>query len=260
MDPAQNQFNRAVHGDADLIVYSSGNMHNLDVLQRAYDEIYAPNFPRSAGYHSLEGLMKLMRPESPNDCRIFILGENVRDKEQGKIKGICVSFYYKDSDTGQLTYLAVKPEYRTEGIGNKLFHVYEDVILQTAKDNGGPLKGHYITCQNPAMAVPAGHEYDTYNPQKRFDKYVAWGGRQVPGDFILGYKIGDQLHVEDHYSLLAFPHPVSRQYPDANTNVSFVQSVWRVSVPDVSKQPAFQRMAQSMRAHKKSSGAPDNTL
>lgn len=239
-----NEFNST----SDTVVYSSHSFNNEELLEAAYQSVYSTAFPRSAGYHSLGGLKKLVTDtHSKNDCRIIVTGENLNDKENRKIKGICISFYYKESDTGQLTYLAVDPTYRTEGIGNKLFKLYEEVILQSAIDNGGTLKGHFITCQNPEKPIPPGHEYDTYDPRKRFNKYVGWGANPVGGDFILGYKIGDKLHVEDHYSLLSFPHPSTKQYPGLDATIAFVKTVWTASVPDAEDQPAFKKMVTSMK-------------
>lgn len=246
-------------GDTDFLVLTTVNFAKYKPLfEKAYTGIFAPNFPVSAGYESQQDFVDLFNDaKSPIELKIALAGINLRDNKAGPvtIKGICVSYYYKESDTAMLMYLAVDPAYRTEGLGNALFKNHQSIMIESAKKQGKTLKGSYISLHDPVKPVTDEEKkFDTYDPQKRFDKYIAWGGVQVPMNYVYGCNEDGNIITNDECTLISFKHPVDGSLPSRETTLAHMRALWRgYGVEEPEKHPAFQAM---VRSYKKRPSAP----
>lgn len=227
-------------GNCDVLVLSHRNLGHLAALEKAYEDLYLPHFPPAEGYDSIDKWMSaLLDPEnSPVEYRITLAGENLRGEDGPvKIKGICVSMYFKDSDTGYLGYIIVDPASRTEGLGYSLFRQHQSAMVDAARDHGGELRGMYLDCHDPRKE---GH--DSYDPQKRVNKYVKWGGVEIDCDYRVPIVTRPGSKALD-LTLIAFPHPVTGEYPTPETHVGFFGSIYKDNGVDKPEQvPHFQHM------------------
>jgi hypothetical protein len=209
-------------GNDDVLAITSTSCGHLKTLEQAYTNLYLPYFSPSAGYDSIDKWLEgLTNPDSSIDYRINIVGKNLRGGGQMEIKGLCVSMYFKDSDTGYLAYIVVDSQFRTEGLGNLLFRHHESSMVAAARENGGSLRGHYLDCQDPMKPTK-----DGYDPKKRLEKYQAWGGEVVNCGYQLPLVTKPGRMVDD-LVLVAFGHPVTGDRPTAAATVDFLRSIYR---------------------------------
>lgn len=231
-------------GNSDFLILDLGNEQHLRVLHAAYEQIFAPNF--QSGYASPTfWLNNYKTPGSNLETRIVIAGTGMRDDNEPLVlKGMLVGSYFKDSDTAFLDYVAVDPAYRTEGLGFALFQHYESMMLDSACRHGGELRGHYLDCEDPKKYTPEPGEYD---PQKRVDKYLKWGGKQVlPGNYYLP-SISRPGQLNEKLTLIAFPHPATQEYPDNTSTLNFLRSLFRhIGFTDPDEHRAFIHMQQKL--------------
>ncbi len=244
-------------GENEFLLISNDNFSPAleSLLRKAYADVYAPIFPIKEGGEPLERWLDFLKVHDPsNDYRIIITGQHLTSSNDNAsqapvIKGITVSNYYPQTDTGLLGYVAVNPEFRKEGLGMKLVDLQADFLRAAANTQGHDLKGWFLGCFDPARTD---HSYGGYSGQKLVDKYLAHGLERVPIDYALPATIynGGKLTDEKvkHYMLIAGPHPVTGEFPDHDTVMNFVASIYQeLGAQDPAADPDFQEMARQLK-------------
>ncbi len=212
------------------------------LLTRAYNEIYAPVYPLSKGGDPLqEWLDKLERPDGENDVRILIAGKNLSG-DAPVLKGMTMSIYYNRSDTGVLSFIVTEKKFRNEGLGKKLTFMQADFLLAAAKEAGRDLRGWYIECHDPAKT---NKNYDGFDSRKLVEKYVSWGAKPVPVDYILPVKDKSPERV-NYYMLLSAPHPKTGCHPDSEVTLEHIRSTYRDYGVDPETDPSVRAMEEQL--------------
>lgn len=195
------------------------------LLTKAYRDVYAPVFPVGKGGETLESWQSyLSNPQNPLEYRIIVAGENLTSEGNNPvIKGMVASIYYSVSDTALLAYLAVDRQYRQEGLGRKLTQLQAEFLKAAAHEHGKDLDGWFLACDDPAE-LPIG--FDNYNSQKLVDKYVSWGLKVLPFQYMQPDFEPGAPKVAD-YILLSGPDPVTGQHGNTNAVLSFLESIYK---------------------------------
>lgn len=236
------------HGDNEIAFV---NHHTIgkhkELLQKAYDNLYIKVFPLAKGGVEIERWFEDM--ENPratnNDIRILVAGKNLNDPKKAEIHGISVSIYFRDNDVGLLAYITVDPDARVNGLGHTMHEIQARELWKAARENKKNLKGWYIECYAPEKV---GTGFDGYDSQKLVDKYVKWGAKRLPIDYVVPDT--HNCAIRDHsLTLLAGAHPVTKQHPDAQTNLNYIRSLWTlegVSQAEQNRDPAMITMASQL--------------
>ena len=129
------------------------------------NEIYIPAFPFENEREDFNIIKNRIKKPSFPETKIYLL------IQEGKVKGGAISDYFKDSAVIHHIYLAVKPEYQRQGIGNQLINkVQEDAI-----EDG--YKWMVLEADNPELT----DETETsMNPIDRLNMYFKWGFTLTP--------------------------------------------------------------------------------
>jgi hypothetical protein len=233
-------------GNCEIAVIDSGNLSDIGMLEDAYNALFVPTFgsdPESEKLHNWEHALR-NPAESRLDYRIVIAGTDLRDPEKRVLKGMNVSLYDKKMDIGFLAYIVVDPQFRTEGLGHQLFKIQQLALFQAAQENGKSLRGWFLDCNKPDTE----HDReDNYCAQKRLDKYFKWGAREVPLEtYSIPSSIDPSRKITD-WTLLAFPHPVTGQYPDKEAVIDLIRLAYtRVGITKPKHDPDYVRMTQEI--------------
>ncbi|NCC23039.1 MAG: hypothetical protein EOM26_11365 [Alphaproteobacteria bacterium] len=234
-------------GNREFLTISTENIRKPGfsaILQQAHQGLYLQNFPLTKDGESLsEWNEHLTNPLSDIDYRIILAGRNLRNGTP-EINGICVVNYYKDSDTAILSYIAVDESCRTEGLGYQLREIAKSEIMKAAHENGRSLRGWFLDCEDPRKVseMPG-----RYSPTKRLNKYVGWGGKVVPCDFVI--PVSGNPNKRDRDSVLvAFPHPETSEYPKPEAITDYLVSLFRhEGVERPRFDPDFMDMSEQIR-------------
>lgn len=230
-DPRGQSLRSSWAGDCDTLIIDSKNYkQHLDILRRAYTDLYLPAFPAHKGDLPLERIVSdLGNPESNINFKITIAGENLRGEGSPVLKGMTIGSYLKESSTGYLSYIIVNSNFRTGGLGHALFKIFENNMLESAHGHGKELRGLFLDCANPAHRK-AGSEAispedsDAYDAQKRVDKYKKWGGAVVPCDYSLPSSSASMIGC---YVLMSFPHPQTGQHAAPEAVKDFARDLYK---------------------------------
>lgn len=240
-------------GNCDIIVVNTQNRGLEKTLEKAYQELYLPTFPLETGNDTLAKWKEHMDdPSLPIDYTITIAGDNLRT-DNPQIRGMCVSAYFKDSDTGYLAYIVVNPHNRTEGLGHALFRIHEEAVLAAAVRNGRTLRGCFLDCDNPLLQD---EKHQNSAPSRLVQKYQKWGGRQVP----CHYQLPDIQQPEEKIAswiLMAFPHPRTGLYPESAAIIDALKSIYRNEGMDRPEDDShYQEMAEDITRYWQASRKP----
>jgi len=198
------------------------NSRSLELLSKAYKDIYEPAFPMEEERESLESWLDTLRGGNPVvKIVIAIVGEKI-DTETPVIKGISVGCYYNEEDVGLLAYNAIAPEFRNEGLGRVMVEARKQALLGMAKKNGNPLKGVFIECNDPDKVTP---EEDCMDPALRLKIFQKWGAKVMPIDYVQPALTKESEKCEK-LKLLAYPHPESGEYPAPDGIKGFVNGIY----------------------------------
>jgi hypothetical protein len=252
-------------GENEFLFISNDNFSPAHeaLLRRAYDGVYAPVFPMDNGGEPLERWLSFLHNrDDANNYLIIIAGRNLNPANDNRdapvIKGITVSNYYPQTDTGLLGYVAVDPTFRKEGLGMKLVDLQAEFLQAAAGTRGQNLRGWFLGCFDPAKTD---HNYGGYNSQKLVDKYLAHGLQHVPVDYALPATIYDGGKIDDpkvrHYMLMAGRHPETGALPDDRTVMDFIASIFtELGIDNPSADPDFQDMQRQLRKNSLPPPAP----
>ncbi len=195
---------------------------HLELLKKAYNEIYVPAFPNDDERENLDlwtNKLKSKSRSSADKYVIIIAGNDLDDASACFIKGISVGIYYDDAQSGLMAYNAIRPECRNEGLGRQLVDARVEALHGIAASKGHDLKGIFLEAHDPVH--PCNNGYDS---QKRVDKFESWGARKIDVDYIQPALAGDKGKPRD---LLLMAYPVNGVYPTPGLTEEFLHALYK---------------------------------
>lgn len=204
-------------------VVEADNPKSLALLQKAYDEVYVPAFPIDEEREDISVWLNNLKGYKPGvQIVIAIAGENL-DKPAATLKAISVAYYYADQDAGLLAYNAVSPNAQGQGLGRTMVDARKMALVDFARAKNKPLGAVVIECNDPAKVKP---EDDVMDPAVRIRMFEKWGARVVPIDYVQPplEPGGDKC---DTLKLLAYPHPVTGQYPTPAELKAYITGIYK---------------------------------
>ena len=155
------------------------------LLKAVYKDLYVPNFPireeqedPSVWKPLIWGVpQKLSNPV----LHILVGGCHLRESYERKVAGVIFAEFYRGSECGLLTYLAVQPSSRQKGIGRFLLAEAIKKLKVDASSAGGTLKAVFGEVHDPSK-VP--FSQDVINPLKRLSIISRLGAKLVPIRYI----------------------------------------------------------------------------
>ena len=119
-----------------------------------------------------------------------------------------ISFYFYGSRRNALgmgSYLAVRNDFRTEGLGTKLIHLRDQILARDALELNCQLKGLIIQVSDPEFMGTEEIERDVMNPFERERFWKRRGYRKIDFDFVQPPIRKGEPPVE-YLSLYMFPY------------------------------------------------------
>lgn len=229
---------------ADVFLLDNLEGNNADLLRRAYEEIYIPAFPISAERDSLDIWLECLG-ENKN-LSILIAGHNLEVAIESVLKAIAVSYYMPQSNTGQLSYNAVDPQFRGVGLGRKLFFSRIRILEDLSREHGHQmLDGIFVEVNNPAKVSL---EEDAFDPYERLKIYEGWGCRVLPLDYVQPETGPGRARC---YKLCLMSYPVQGSYPSREIIWRYLESLYKdCGVQNLDKDPDFQMMSKQLEGRK----------
>jgi len=227
--------------------------HAIELMRRAYDEIYIPAFPIEDERDSREKIEAGLRDPNANVKRVILLaGRGLKDPDPAKadLAAIGIGYYY-NTGAGLLAYNAVSPDLQGGGFGKMMVQGRIRGLQEVAAENGQELKTVVIEVNNPAVVKP---EDDSMDPKTRIAIFEKWGAKVVPVDYVQP-PLGDGLGKSRNSLLMVYP--LNGEYPDAEQVGAFVTGIWQAHnkfVGDYTQDPDYQA---TMAALKKWGGFND---
>lgn len=196
----------------------------LELLEKAYHDIYVPAFPIDSERESLEKFIQAVNGELPGiGIVINILGENLDspDPEKRVLKGISVAYYYEHQNVGLLAYNAIDPRHRDKGMGKLMVDSRIESLKAMAAAQGKKLEGVFIEVNDPTKVVP---EDDSMDPRKRISIFEDWGARRIPIDYVQ-----PPLSPEGDYNdtMLLMNYPLDGVYADKKVVEQYLRGIYR---------------------------------
>ncbi|MBI3440342.1 MAG: hypothetical protein HY052_00785 [Proteobacteria bacterium] len=233
----------------DVHIVEAGNPSSIDLLAKAYKDVYEPAFPIAEERETMSSLLSGLdgTDSGLGNIVIAIISDNINTTDPA-IKGIVVGYYYHKEDVGLLAYTATAPEYRNQGLGHIQVEILGQAFLRMAKKNGGKLGGYFLECNDPLKVKP---EEDSFDPATRIKIFQKWGAKIMPIDYVqppleAGAKKCTSL------KLLAYPHPETGKYPTLEAIKGFVRGIYtaliRYSGIFLQADPDYVRMMQQIDA------------
>jgi GNAT superfamily N-acetyltransferase len=155
------------------------------LLKAVYKDLYVPNFPIREEQEDPSvwkpliwgSLQKLSSPV----LHILVGGYHLREPYERKVTGVIFAEFYRESECGLLTYLAVHPSSRQKGIGKFLLAEAVKKLKVDASSTAGALKAVFGEVHDPTK-VP--FSQDVINPLKRLSIISRLGAKLVPIRYI----------------------------------------------------------------------------
>jgi len=217
----RNDFNAV---SAETMLVKAGDAHALELMRRAYRDIYVPAFPMPEERESLEKIEeKLARPTSGVKRVILLAGKHLDDPEKAEIYGISIAYYYSKTQAGLLAYNAIDPKYQQMGLGRLMVKGRIDGLEELAKEGGQQLKCAVIEVNDPAKVTP---EQDSMDPAKRVAIFERWGAKKIPVTYVQPWLAPGE---EKGTSSILMAYPVQGQYPEPEAIAGFIEGIWEAN-------------------------------
>lgn len=217
----KNAFNAV---SAETLVVKADDAHAIDLMRRAYADIFVPAFPMPEERESLEKIEeKLQRPTSGVKRVILLAGKHLDDPAKAEIYGISIAYYYSKDQAGLLAYNAIDPKYQQMGLGKLMVKGRIDGLRQLAAEDGQKLACAVIEVNDPAKVRP---EDDSMDPAKRAAIFERWGARRIPVTYVQpALAVGE----EKGRSSMLMAYPVDGEYPAPEAVKGFIRGIWEAN-------------------------------
>ena len=157
--------------------------HDRDLLHRVYSELYLPSFPFPEEREDLDQLERLLWNErSPDDPvgHFLVAGRNLTGPNPDA-RAIAASEFYGAANAGLLTYIAVAPHARNEGLARLLLDETRQALANDSLATGDRLAAIFAEIHDPARMSETG---DAMDPRARVSTMARLGGRRVPIPYV----------------------------------------------------------------------------
>lgn len=206
---------------AETKVVKAGDDYALDLMRRAYHDIYVPAFPIEDERDSLEKIeSRLKEPVNGVERVILLAGKHLDDPQKAEVYGISIAYYYGSHQAGLLAYNAIDPQYQQMGLGRLMVQGRIKGLEELAAQSGKPLKSVIIEVNDPQKVSP---EEDSMDPNKRVALFEKWGARQIPVPYAQPALAPGQ---EKCHTVMLMAYPQNGQYPDAKGVGAFVEGIY----------------------------------
>ena len=128
----------------------AGNQPSIDLLQLAYDQIYCAAVPPEDREDLDTWINNLAGNDEYVDMAVSIVGEHL-DTHSPTIKGICVGFYYRETDTALIGYNLVAAEHLGEitTLKQPVMEYTAGALKNLSAAHGGALDGVFLEVDDP---------------------------------------------------------------------------------------------------------------
>ncbi|MBI3998520.1 MAG: GNAT family N-acetyltransferase [Armatimonadetes bacterium] len=142
------------------------------------------------------------RPEPPEPLlHIVVAGYHLREPGSRLVRGVVFFEFYQESACGFLTYLAVEPAFRRQGLGRRLVAEAIDRLASDAASMGTPLVGVFSDTTDPR---DASREQESMDPWERVKMLARVGAQLVPIPYVQPELMPGQGRLRNML-LVAFP-------------------------------------------------------
>lgn len=149
---------------------------SMGYLKLIYNTTYPELFPYVDDRESWEQWMHYLNTAA--DENFFILaGENMDRQDQAIIHGFVIGSYFKQSQTGMISYIGVDKKHRSDGVATGLIDTLTAMMDDLAKRDGKALNGLFAEANDPEQVEPS---EDSLPPAVRLKIYHRWKALQVP--------------------------------------------------------------------------------
>lgn len=199
---APNFNEAAVRDSLNLEVEYIHETGNIELFQKAYDQIFAKIWPEYVDLDTPEEMLN----NSDSDIKKFLMvvGKNLADPDKCEVLGFRYAFYFPRSQTATLVYLAVDPDARGQGIGHEMVDLTNTGLEQMALKNGKSLNGIFFEIDDPSKTTNASGGLDPFARKKLFE---GWGAEQLPVTYVRpDFKPDGSWEMDQKYLLMGYPH------------------------------------------------------
>jgi GNAT superfamily N-acetyltransferase len=198
------------------------NPRSLELLTKAYKDVYEAAFPIDEERESLETWLGSLAGNNPAANIVIVVAGEGLDTKAPVLKAISVAYYYNKQDAGLLAYNAVSPDFQGQGLGRTMVEARKAALLDIAGACGKPLGGVFIECNDPAKIS---REEDVMDPATRIRMFEKWGALTLPIDYVQPpLEVGSNKC--DTLKLLAYPHPKTGKYPSKSEIQGFLNGIY----------------------------------
>lgn len=176
----------------------------LPALKRAYDQLYVAAFPfpdEQESYDQYRERVLIVRGSAP-ETHFLIAGSNLEDEQSMEIGGFLIVEWYRRSRCGLLTYLAVAPDARQQGLATRLIKQGLDLLIARNEDHRP--RAVFAETGNPNSVVRRQAHADTLHPVDRLRTLRQLGAHLVPIKHYVQPKLGIDQQASHDLLLLAF--------------------------------------------------------
>lgn len=217
---------------------------SYDILESAYKGLFEKFFPHEVHQEPLDKWhRRLEAADAPSKYMIGITGQNLNDPASRTLAGMFIGIYYKHAETGLLAYNIVDDTWQGSGLGSAQVRLRKQMMINAAAEFGTRLRGLFSECNDPAI-VPASD--DIMQPTKRVEMYAHMGARRVPIRYTCPSGAPECDKLSD-MMLLAYPHPLTGRYPEADDVESYLRGTYEVRGLKPDGDPDFARMKREMK-------------
>lgn len=149
------------------------------LLAEVYHQLYLPHFTTPEEQESLEQYAQRLygpQEEEPQpEMHLVVAGENLHDPASRVLLGFLIFEFYKQSRCGLLTFMAVKADKRSKGMGRQLV----DFCRRTLAPRG--VQGLFGECHKPECVDK---DKEPIDPEVRLKVMSSLGASLVPVPYV----------------------------------------------------------------------------
>jgi GNAT superfamily N-acetyltransferase len=155
------------------------------LLQAAYRDLYVPSFPMTDEAEDPSVWRPLLWGEVPPPpkpiLRVLVAGRELRNAASRVLAGFVFTEAFRESGCGLLTYLAVAPSFRGQGVAARLLAEAEQRLQEDMRRHGRTLQAVFGEINNPNRVSPG---QDSIDPRDRVRIFDRLGFRWVPIPYV----------------------------------------------------------------------------
>jgi GNAT superfamily N-acetyltransferase len=215
-----------------------------------FEQIYVKSFPDVNEREEVDQWRARMdgrkdKGVSVPEFHLLVIGENLKEGARSDVFGGATIEYYKQSNCGLLTYIAVSPEMRKLGCARKLIRAAIDVLKEDAKTSGDPLRALFAEVNDPQKVLV---EDDVMPPEERMQVLSRLGAKWIDVDYTQPSLGKGKMRV---YNLTLITLPLSGSFSNTmSTHIirSFLAELYKsLGVSDYENDPDFLKTGEALK-------------